>query len=83
MQVTMSEGEKREAYAMLHNLGLGGSCVVGLFKRPPFYDDTHSQPDGRARLGYNFGCECRDVSVHDVDRVKSRTAYSAYAAARM
>jgi len=70
-----------EAYAMLHNLGLGGSCVVGLFKRPSFFEYDSSREDGRARLGYNHGCECKEPTRSDIEKVKSRKAYSQYAAA--
>lgn len=45
----------KPAYALAHNLGLGGSCVVTVLKRPDFYREGGE--DGRARLGYNHGCE--------------------------
>lgn len=45
----------KPSYALAHNLGLGGSCVVTIMKRPDFYKPGGE--DGRARLGYNHGCE--------------------------
>lgn len=47
------EKEGKEAYALAHNLGLGGSCVVTILKRPSFYKPGGK--DGRDRLGYNHG----------------------------
>ncbi|KAK9897152.1 thiolase-like protein [Cystobasidium minutum MCA 4210] len=76
-------GAVKDPHAMLHNLGLGGSCVVGLFRRPDFYQVSQGGEDGRQRLGYNHGCECREVTQADVDKVKSKKAFSPYAAARL
>lgn len=45
--------EGKEAYALAHNLGLGGSCVVTILKRPSFFKPGGK--DGRDRLGYNHG----------------------------
>ena len=49
----VKEKEGKEAYALAHNLGLGGSCVVTILKRPSFYKQGGA--DGRSRLGYNHG----------------------------
>lgn len=45
------------SYAMAHNLGLGGACVVSILKRPDFY--KKGGVDGRTRLGYEYGYEVR------------------------
>ncbi|PRP82377.1 hypothetical protein PROFUN_10153 [Planoprotostelium fungivorum] len=45
-------------YALLHNLGLGGSAVVAIFGRPDFYKEGGE--DGRKRMGYNHGAECKE-----------------------
>lgn len=74
-------GETQDPYALMHNLGLGGSCVVGLFKRPAFFKSGGE--DGRSRIGYNHGAECKEVTQSDIDKVKSKTAFSAYAAAKL
>ncbi|KZW02134.1 thiolase [Exidia glandulosa HHB12029] len=57
-------------YGLVHNLGLGGACVVSLLKRPDFYKDGGE--DGRSRLGYNHAHECRQVTMADLDKVKSK-----------
>lgn len=56
------EKQGKTAYTLLHNVGLGGSSVVAIFRRPDFYAAT-GEPDGRDRLGYNHGCECKRVSM--------------------
>lgn len=50
------------AYTLAHNVGLGGSAVVTIFRRPNFYR-ANGKPDGRDRLGYNHGCECKRVAT--------------------
>lgn len=63
---------------ILTQLGLaGGSCVVTIFKRPSFFKAGGA--DGRTRMGYNHGAECRPVTQADVDKVKSVKANSKYA----
>lgn len=47
----VKEKEGKVAWALAHNLGLGGSCVVTLFKRPEFWKEGGK--DGRDRVGYN------------------------------
>jgi sterol carrier protein 2 len=67
----------------------GGSCVVTLFARPSFFlsaqtsDKSKKNPDGRDRLGYNHGEECRTISRGDVEKVRSRKAYSKWAESRI
>ncbi|KAI5476151.1 ATP-dependent rna helicase dhh1 [Pseudohyphozyma bogoriensis] len=60
------EKEGKEAYALAHNLGLGGAAVVTILKRPSFYKP--GGVDGRTRLGYNQGAECRKVTKQDIDK---------------
>lgn len=67
----------KTAYALAHNLGLGGSCVVTILKRPSFF--KAGGEDGRARAGYNPGCECKTITDADVQKVKSRKAFSKFA----
>jgi len=43
----------------VHNLGLGGSCVVAIMKRPSFYKEGGE--DGRKRLGYGASASLRPV----------------------
>ncbi|CAA7262087.1 unnamed protein product [Cyclocybe aegerita] len=64
--------DKRGKYGLVHNVGLGGAVVVSLLRRPEFYKP--GGVDGRARLGYNHACECRPITVNDVNKVKSKTA---------
>jgi len=68
----------KEAYAMAHNIGLGGSCVVAIFKRPSWF--KAGGQDGRARLGYNHGAEYKPLAEGQVEKVQSRTRHSPYAA---
>lgn len=58
------EKQGKTPYALMHNIGLGGSCVVGIFKRPDFYQQG-KRPDGRDRVGYNHGCECKAVTIEE------------------
>ncbi|KAM0746610.1 thiolase-like protein [Meredithblackwellia eburnea MCA 4105] len=74
----VAEEKGKEAYALAHNLGLGGACVVTILKRPSFY--KAGGQDGRTRLGYNHAVECRGITQADVDKVKSVKMSSDYAA---
>ncbi|GAA96269.1 uncharacterized protein L969DRAFT_43785 [Mixia osmundae IAM 14324] len=71
----------REAYCLAHNLGLGGAAVVTILKRPASY--KVGGKDGRDRMGYNHGAECRPVTQQDIDRAKSQKSYSPYARANL
>ncbi|EMD41438.1 hypothetical protein CERSUDRAFT_110014 [Gelatoporia subvermispora B] len=62
--------DKRGKFGLVHNLGLGGACVVSLLRRPEFYQAGGQ--DGRDRLGYNHAHECKPITMADVDKVKSR-----------
>ncbi|GAA5851465.1 hypothetical protein JCM5353_002576 [Sporobolomyces roseus] len=75
------EKQGKTAYGLAHNLGLGGSCVITIFKRPDFFEAKGE--DGRARLGYNHACECRESTMDDVAKVQSKKAYSKWAEASL
>lgn len=62
-------------FCLQHNIGLGGACVVAIYKRPdgsaaPSTLDASLQ-DGRARLGYNPAVESRRVTLKDLRRVQA------------
>ncbi|OBZ79769.1 Non-specific lipid-transfer protein [Grifola frondosa] len=61
--------DRRGKYGLVHNIGLGGAVVCSLLRRPEFYKGGGQ--DGRDRLGYNHGHECRPVTMSDVDKVKA------------
>ena len=63
-------------YALQHNVGLGGAVVVGIYGRPDFSGNIDE--DGKDRIGYNPAIECRPITRHDFDRVKSKKASSEY-----
>jgi sterol carrier protein 2 len=69
------------AYALAHNLGLGGSCVVSVLRRPDFF--RPGGEDGRARFGYNHGAECRATTEADEAKVRSRSHFSPFARAHL
>ncbi|KAI5991290.1 thiolase-like protein [Pisolithus orientalis] len=71
--------DKRGKYGLTHNIGIGGAVVVSLLRRPEFY--TAGGIDGRSRLGYNHGHECRSIILADVEKVKS-TKWSPYVLGR-
>lgn len=59
-----------------HNIGLGGACIVAIYKRP---DNTfaptsldNSIIDGRARVGYNPAVESRRITLKDLRKVQSK-----------
>ncbi|KAJ7637682.1 sterol carrier protein 2 [Mycena polygramma] len=62
--------DPRGKYGLVHNVGLGGAVVVSLLRRPEFYKPGGE--DGKARLGYNHAHECRQITMADVDKVKSK-----------
>ncbi|KAI6153161.1 thiolase-like protein [Pisolithus tinctorius] len=71
--------DKRGKYGLTHNIGIGGAVVVSLLRRPEFY--RAGGIDGRSRLGYNHGHECRSITLADVEKVKS-TKWSPYVLGR-
>lgn len=80
--VPSSDGSsKASPYALAHNLGLGGSCVVSVLRRPEFF--RPGGEDGRARLGYNHGAECRNSTEEDEAKVRSKKAFSQFARANL
>jgi len=66
--------DKRGKFGLVHNIGLGGAVVVSLLRRPEFYKEGGTE--GRDRLGYNHGEECRPITRADVDKVKSKKSSS-------
>ncbi|TNY22088.1 thiolase-like protein [Rhodotorula diobovata] len=75
-------GPVAKPYVLGHNLGLGGSCVVTLLRRPDFYQ-AGQKPDGQDRVGYSHGHVCKPVTTADVDKVKSKKAFSKWAEANL
>ncbi|KAG9310310.1 thiolase-like protein [Chiua virens] len=64
--------DKRGKYGLVHNIGIGGAVVVSLLRRPEFF--APGGVDGRSRLGYNHACECKPVTLADLDKVKSKNS---------
>lgn len=71
----------KEEYGLCHNLGLGGSCVVSILKRPSFF--KAGGEDGRTRMGYNHGEECRGLEEKHVEAVKSKDHFSDFQYAKL
>ncbi|KAL9937233.1 hypothetical protein V8E36_003647 [Tilletia maclaganii] len=57
-------------YGLTHNIGLGGSCVVTILKRADFYSGKPGLM--KERLGYNAGYECKEITLQDWEKVKSK-----------
>jgi sterol carrier protein 2 len=55
--------------ALAHNLGLGGSCVVSILRRPAFYKKGTTSAQ---RFGYDIANEVRGVSQADLAKVRSK-----------
>ncbi|KAF9511820.1 hypothetical protein BS47DRAFT_1330736 [Hydnum rufescens UP504] len=68
----MDHPDPRGKLGLVHNLGLGGAAVVSLMKRPEFWDGDNKREDGRNRVGYNHGQECRPITMEDIVKVRSR-----------
>ncbi len=66
--------------ALTHNIGLGGSCVVTILRKPAFYKKGSTSKD---RFGYNAGDECKRMTQEDLDKVKSKKAFSDYIPAKL
>lgn len=75
------EKSGKESFALLHNLGLGGSCVVAIFKRPDFF--KLGGEDGISRMGYNAGDTYKPITQAEVARVKSKTSFSKFAESKI
>lgn len=56
-------------YAMSHNIGLGGSCVVTVLKRADFYKKGSTM---QQRLGYHVADECRRMTEEELGKVRSK-----------
>lgn len=67
-------------HALTHNIGLGGSCVVTIFRKPSFWKAGSTSKD---RFGYNAGDECKRITEEDLNKVKSKKAFSDYLPARL
>lgn len=56
-------------HGLSHNLGLGGSCIIAILRRPAFYRPSGSNMT--QRFGYPVADECRPINQADFDQVKS------------
>ncbi|KAG9315633.1 thiolase-like protein [Chiua virens] len=65
-----STADRRGKFGLVHNLGVGGAVVISLLRRPEFFKPGGA--DGRTRLGYNHGCQCKPITRADLDKVKSK-----------
>ncbi|KAN0101046.1 Thiolase-like protein [Tylopilus felleus] len=65
-----NRSDKCGKYGLVHNIGIGGAVVVSLLRRPEFFNP--GGVDGRTRLGYDHGFECKPVTPADLDKVKSK-----------
>ncbi len=61
---------KNVKHAMTHNIGLGGSCVVTVLRRPSFFKDGAT--NSAKRFGYNAGDQVKSITEEDLDKVKSK-----------
>jgi sterol carrier protein 2 len=57
------------SHALAHNVGLGGSCVVSILRKPAFYKKGST---GAQRFGYDMAAEVRGVSQADLAKVRSK-----------
>lgn len=56
-------------HALTHNIGLGGSCVVAILKKAPFYKEGSHNKD---RFGYDFAAEERRMTKEELAKVRSK-----------
>ena len=56
--------------ALTHNIGLGGSCVVTILRRPSFY--KAGVTNSAKRFGYNAGDQVKSITEEDLNKVKSK-----------
>ncbi|CBQ72225.1 probable sterol carrier protein [Sporisorium reilianum SRZ2] len=56
--------------ALTHNIGLGGSCVVTILRRPSFY--KAGVTNSAKRFGYNAGDNVKSITEDDLNKVKSK-----------
>lgn len=57
-------------HALTHNIGLGGSCVVTVLKKAPFYKEGAHNKD---RFGYDFASEERKLTEEELAKVRSKS----------
>ncbi|KAL1406200.1 hypothetical protein Q8F55_007889 [Vanrija albida] len=55
--------------ALAHNLGLGGSCVVSILRKPAFY---RAGSTTASRAGYDVAREVRRVTRTELDKVRAK-----------
>ncbi|KDN47132.1 putative sterol carrier protein [Tilletiaria anomala UBC 951] len=72
---------KNVEHALTHNIGLGGSCVVTVLRRPAFFQQGAYDP--KKLFGYNVGYETQRLTEAELDRAKSKKAYSDYLPAKL
>lgn len=67
-------------HGLAHNIGLGGSCVVTIVRRPSFYTDQLGKSGStmKDRFGYAIASECRPITQANLDQVKSTKYFSNY-----
>lgn len=75
---------KNVGVALQHNLGLGGACVVTIYKRADGRNNSHckvedSEAARLSGLGYNPAVEARGVALELADKVRSKKAKCEYA----
>ncbi|SOV04931.1 probable sterol carrier protein [Ustilago sp. UG-2017a] len=66
---------KNVQHALTHNIGLGGSCVVTILRRPSFF--KAGATNSAKRFGYNAGDQVKNITEEDLNKVKSKQ-YSDY-----
>ncbi|PWY98623.1 putative sterol carrier protein [Testicularia cyperi] len=66
---------KNVQHALTHNIGLGGSCVVTILRRPAFF--KAGATNSAKRFGYNAGDQVKSITEDDLNKVKSKQ-YSDY-----
>lgn len=55
--------------ALAHNVGLGGSCIVSILRKPAFYKKGSTSAD---RYGYDVANEVRGVTDADLAKVRAK-----------
>lgn len=55
--------------ALAHNLGLGGSCVISILRKPAFY---RAGTTSAQRAGYDVAREVRRVTQTELNKVRAK-----------